>query len=135
MSEPTNPPTRDSTDDSTRDAIDEVLRSVLDPCSCVSSEPTSIVDLGLVEDVAVDEGVVSVELVLTSPSCGYFPHIRAEIVEKLEACGDVPADDVVVTQNTETVWGRERMSEAERERREERFERRVAEEGLTPKWP
>lgn len=116
------------------EAIDEVLRSVLDPCSCMTSQPTSIVDLGLVEDVAVEAGIASIELVLTSPSCGYYPHIRDEIVEKIVGCDDVSVDEVVVTQNTQTVWDRERMTAAERERREERFERQAAEEGLTPQW-
>lgn len=117
----------------TVDAIDSVLRTVLDPCSCVSSDPTSIVDLGLVEDITIDDDVVSVELVLTSPSCAYFPHIRDEIVKNIEECGDVSASKIVVTQNTQEVWDRDRMSQAERERRDERFRRRVAEEGLTPR--
>lgn len=123
----------DSSNTPTVDAIESVLQTVLDPCSCVSSDPTSIVDLGLVEEIAVDGDVVSVELVLTSPSCAYFPHIRVEIVEKIEMCESVSADKIVVTQNTQEVWGRDRMSQAERERRDERFRRRVAEEGLSPR--
>lgn len=125
----------ESTNTPTRDAIDAILRSVLDPCSCVTSQPTNIVELGLVEDIVVEDDAVSVELLLTSPSCAYYPHIRDEIVEKIGECDNVTVDEVVVTQNTKNVWGRERMSEAERERRNERFERRVEEEGLTPKWP
>ena len=88
------------------------LDRVLDPCSCMTDTPMSIVELGLVESIEVDDdagdGVsVDVELVPTSPMCLYM----TQIIDEAEAeIGTLDAVDAVrVTQTLETLWRPERM--------------------------
>lgn len=45
------------------------LRAVADPCSIATGVPVDVVAMGLVQDVMVLEGVVTVTLQLTSPFC------------------------------------------------------------------
>ncbi len=55
------------------------LRGIVDPCSAATGVPLSIVDLGLVRNVAIDGGEVRVELRLTSPLCHQVPYFLMEI--------------------------------------------------------
>jgi len=48
------------------------LDDVFDPCSCMTDDPVSIVELGLVENVERDGGSVSIELLSTTPICMYI---------------------------------------------------------------
>lgn len=52
-----------------RDAIVDVLRGLADPCC--EEKGISVVDMGLVRDVAVDGDLARVELVLTSGWCPF----------------------------------------------------------------
>lgn len=113
--------------------VKEQLEAVLDPCSCMSEHPISIVDLGLVDDIEWDEAsqTVTVHLLLTSQRCTYFLDIDDEICERV---GELPAvSEVEVHQVTSgEIWTADRMSEDERQARRERFERRVEEADITP---
>jgi metal-sulfur cluster biosynthetic enzyme len=63
----------------TEEQLREVLRSVEDP-----ELRMSIVDLGLLYGVEVDEdGVVTVDLTLTSPACPVGPMLQGMIFHKL----------------------------------------------------
>jgi len=113
-----------------KDAVIDELSTVLDPCSCKTEEPVNIVDLGLVENVAVDDGAVSIRLVLTSNVCMYFVEMSEEIIERV---GDIEGvEDVEVDQETEKVWTPSRMADERRQSREERFHKRMNREGITP---
>lgn len=63
--------------------VRQLLAGVVDPCSTASVLPMSIVELGLVRDVALDDGVLSVYLRLTSPSCMMVAYIAKEVVARL----------------------------------------------------
>lgn len=109
------------------------LEEVLDPCSCMSEHPISIVDLGLVDEIEWDEstGTVTVHLLLTSQRCTYFLDIDDEICERV---GELPeVSQVEVHQVTSgEIWTADRMADDERQARRERFERRIEEAGITP---
>lgn len=111
-------------------AVVEALRDVLDPCSCMTEDPISIVALGLVDDVTVTGSRASVQLLLTSEMCTYFVKMANEVERRvLELPG---IDRVEVRKESETIWTPARMSTAERRSRRERFEQRMADAGITP---
>jgi len=77
----------------TEEAVRAALRKVKDP-----ELNLSIVDLGLVYEVAVDGGDVHVRMTLTSPGCPSGPEIVSEAKRAVEAVDGVTAADV------ELVW-------------------------------
>ncbi|WP_267643388.1 metal-sulfur cluster assembly factor [Haloarchaeobius amylolyticus] len=120
-------------DDPLKTAIKAELDEVLDPCSCASNHPISILDLGLVEGIETNDGGrhVEVTLLLTSQLCTYFIDMNDEIIERVEALD--PVEEVVVHQDTSgQVWTQERMSDEERKARRERFLQRMDDAGVTP---
>lgn len=111
--------------------IDEQLNKVLDPCSCHTENPVSIIDLGLVEAVEVrSEGAIRIELVVTSPMCTYFTKMAEEIEERVLGVDGVR--NVTVEKNTQQVWTPARMDDSERDRRRRWFEDKMNEHGITP---
>lgn len=111
-------------------AVRARLEKVLDPCSCFTDEPVNIVDLGLVERVTVADGTAHVELLLTSQGCTYSPYIERDIEQRVGALEGI--DTVDVTQVTDRIWTRERMTDELRASRRERFRERMAAAGITP---
>ena len=74
------------------DAIRQALRTVKDP-----ELDLNIIDLGLVYDVEVDEGLVRINMTLTSPGCPAGPMITNDIykvVRAMEGVKDVDIDIV-----------------------------------------
>jgi len=67
----------------TEDMVREALKEVYDPEIGVN-----IVDLGLVYELAVNEGVVDVTMTLTTPACPLSEYIEAEVNNTL--VGNVP---------------------------------------------
>ena len=119
--------------DELKTEVKDKLEAVLDPCSCMSEHPISIVDLGLVDDIEWDETTetVTVHLLLTSQRCTYFLDIDDEICERVGELPDVSEVEVHQVTSGE-IWTADRMSEDERRARRERFERRVEEAGIEP---
>jgi metal-sulfur cluster biosynthetic enzyme len=75
------------------EAVRTALRKVKDP-----ELNLSIIDLGLVYEVAVEEGDVHVQMTLTSPGCPSGPEIISEAQRAVEAMEGVKTVDV------ELVW-------------------------------
>jgi metal-sulfur cluster biosynthetic enzyme len=74
------------------ESIRQGLRQVKDP-----ELDMNIVDLGLVYDVEVDEGLVRINMTLTSPGCPAGPMITNDIyqaVRAMEGVKDVDSDNV-----------------------------------------
>jgi metal-sulfur cluster biosynthetic enzyme len=69
--------------------IRQLLADVVDPCSTASVLPMSIVELGLIRDVVLDDGVLTVYLRLTSPSCMMVAYIAKEVITRLGALPEV----------------------------------------------
>ncbi len=59
----------------------------------------SIVELGLVYDITLDDGVATVTMTLTSPGCPLGPIIRGEVYAKLKEFPAVKDVDVNIVWN------------------------------------
>ncbi|MBI2889833.1 MAG: metal-sulfur cluster assembly factor [Nitrospirae bacterium] len=77
----------------TPDQIREALRPVVDP-----EIGYSIVDLGLIYDVQVQEKHANVKMTLTSPSCPYGPMMVDQVKDVLESLKGLE------TSRVEVVW-------------------------------
>jgi metal-sulfur cluster biosynthetic enzyme len=76
----------------TEEAVRQALRTVKDP-----ELNLSIIDLGLVYDVEVEDGAVHIRMTLTSPGCPAGPQIMNDIhktVRPLEGVKDVDIEIV-----------------------------------------
>lgn len=91
-------------------AIDEVLHHVDDP----EYPGLSIVDLGLVESLEVDDGHVTVGLIPTFSGCPALQMIADDVIEAFETRSDVTA--CTVNWLTGPVWSTDRLSETGRSR-------------------
>ncbi len=73
----------------TTEAILKVLRTIDDP-----EMPISIVDLGLIEDVAIDDGNVTIRVLPTFVGCPALPMIADDITSKVDALAGVGQTNV-----------------------------------------
>jgi metal-sulfur cluster biosynthetic enzyme len=94
----------------THEAVLEALRRVPEPCSIAMRAPIDICEMGLVEDVRIDDGHVRVELVLTDPSCAHFMSMRRYIADVVGELDGVEEVDVVMS--TRTLWTPDRAARA-----------------------
>ena len=83
------------------------LQQVQDP-----EFPISLVDLGLIYDVRIADGVVEVDLTFTATACPCMEFIRSDIRERLLQEHDVT--EVKINEVWDPPWTRERMTEAGR---------------------
>ena len=74
-------------------SIWDQLRHCYDP-----EIPLNVVDLGLIYDVAIHDGIVDFKMTLTAPGCHMGGQIAADIQDKLLAL------DQVEEANVELVW-------------------------------
>jgi metal-sulfur cluster biosynthetic enzyme len=86
------------------DDVTEVLRDVIDP-----ELGLDFVELGLIYDVEVEEGVVRVTYTLTSPGCPIGPQVSEQIEEFVSELDGV--QEVHPTMTFSPPWTPDRMSE------------------------
>ena len=79
----------------TKEIVLEILHPILDPDLMVS-----IVDLGLIHEVFIDQNTVKVNMILTSPGCPHGPMMLSMAERKLNL------DDRVEKAKVELVVGR-----------------------------
>jgi metal-sulfur cluster biosynthetic enzyme len=77
-------------------AVRDVLRRVVDPCSIATGVPISIVDMGLVLDVAVEGSTARVQLCLTSPICFQITNILTKVDETVASVPGIEKVDCSV---------------------------------------
>jgi metal-sulfur cluster biosynthetic enzyme len=94
----------------TEDDVRQALKGVEDP-----EAGMSVLDLGLVYGVAVEEGKVRVEMTMTSPACPAAPYIVDEAAAAIRAIAP-EGTDVDVQLVWEPPWTPERMSDEARGR-------------------
>ncbi len=94
------------------DIVRAALRAVADPCSIATGVPVDIVAMGLVEDVVVLEGVVTVTLQLTSPFCMQIGLITERVTAELRRLPGVSEVRIEVDHAAE--WMPEYMEPAAR---------------------
>ena len=83
--------------------VEDALKDVYDP-----EIPVNIVDLGLVYDIAVDEGNVNVTMTLTFAGCGMGPHIAQQAQWRIAEIESV--EDVNVELTFEPPWTPDRIT-------------------------
>lgn len=84
------------------DSVRQALRQVKDP-----ELDMNIVDLGLVYDVEVDEGLVRINMTLTSPGCPAGPMITNDIYKAVRAVEGVKDVDIDIV--WEPYWTPDRI--------------------------
>lgn len=92
------------------DQVQAILAGIVDP----EIPAISIVDLGLVRDVSLVDGVLAVELLPTFIGCPALDLIRTTVTERLEVGIDRPGsgiDRVAVTISFAEPWTAARISE------------------------
>lgn len=104
---------------STQDRVVQRLDDVLDPCSCNTANPVSIVELGLVEEVNVDGESVSVRLLPTSPMCLYMGQIMKDAEREIEKVDGIQDVELEMINSTEKMWRPERLSDELKEARDD----------------
>jgi len=94
----------------TREQVMEVLHTCYD--MCCRERKISVVDMGLIHDVKVDNGAARIEMILTTGWCPFSVHMLTEIEERIKAIDGVDAADVQIV--WDPVWSPERMSKSAR---------------------
>jgi metal-sulfur cluster biosynthetic enzyme len=92
------------------DAVNEALRSVHDPCC--EERGLSLVDMGLVRSVSVEDGRARVELILTTGWCPFASKILDSVqhrVEDLDGVGEASVEIV-----WDEAWSMDRLSDEAR---------------------
>lgn len=98
----------------TEQRVIEALGEVLDPCSCMTDSPISIVELGLVEAVSVTDHTAEITLVPTTPMCLYMTQIIDDATTAVRSLDKI--NTVQIDQDVTTMWRPERMAPDLRER-------------------
>lgn len=108
------------------------LDEVLDPCSTFTDRPQSIVDLGLVDCVSIDDGIVTIDLLPTNQLCMYVPHMTEEIEARV---GEIPSvDSVTVETVADKLWTQDRMTAEAADERAAYFRERVETHDISPAY-
>lgn len=95
-----------------RTEIVDALRDVYDPCC--EDRGLSVVDMGLIEDIRIEDGRASVDLVLTSGWCPFMVPLVETIRARVAALRTVADADVQVV--WDAAWTSGRLSAIARER-------------------
>jgi metal-sulfur cluster biosynthetic enzyme len=88
----------------TKDDVMNALTDVLDPELNIS-----IVDLGLVYNVAIEKDTIAIDMTLTTIGCPLFASIEKEVKEKLKTLG-FDEDKVTITLTFDPPWDVEKLS-------------------------
>lgn len=84
--------------------IVQMLRTVYDP-----EIPVNVYDLGLIYNVDINDGNVSIEMTLTAPNCPAADFIIEDVRMKIESIEEVKNVDVQLVFEPE--WNKDMMSE------------------------
>jgi metal-sulfur cluster biosynthetic enzyme len=88
----------------TNEEVMDALRDVIDP-----ELGLDFVELGLIYNVEIDDGTVSVTYTLTTPGCPIGPQVTEQIEEFVSDLDDVKAVESTLT--FEPAWSPELMSD------------------------
>ena len=87
------------------DQIIEVLKTIFDP-----EIPVDIYELGLIYEVKIsDEGLVLIDMTLTSPNCPVAESMPNEVKEKVETVEEVKSAEIEIV--FDPPWDKDMMSE------------------------
>lgn len=85
----------------------EALAEVYDPCC--QEKGISVIDMGLVRSVQVEDGRARVELLLTSGWCPYAATVLSQVKDRVLAQPGITAADVEIV--WDEAWTTDRLSE------------------------
>ena len=95
-----------------REAVIGALDNCYDPCC--RERRISVVDMGLIESIAIKNRSVEIEMVLTTGWCPFASRLLEMVTEEVGALSTV--DNVDVDVIWDPTWTPERMSESAREK-------------------
>ena len=95
-----------------REAVIRALDNCYDPCC--QERKISVVDMGLIESIEIEDRRVSIEMVLTTGWCPFASRLLGMVEE--EVGGLEAVDGVEVEVVWDPTWTPERMSESAREK-------------------
>jgi metal-sulfur cluster biosynthetic enzyme len=99
---------------SLRERVEAALNTVVDPCSVAAGAPAGLLDMGLISQLEIDGGDVTVAVRVTHPSCLMAPVFLAQVQEALDGLGGVATVHASLDPSFE--WTPADMSDAYRER-------------------
>lgn len=97
------------TAEDTRTAILQRLREIEDPCSVQAGRPMDIVQMGLVGELHIEAGRVSMTLVLTEPVCWFSKDLIAFARDKILQVPGVTEAEVAL--DAQEIWTPDRMQD------------------------
>ena len=97
-----------------RAQVRDALARIVDPCSIATGVPLTLFEMGMVEDIAIEDGRVTVTLVLTSPVCWQAGNIMAAVETSIGGLPGVASVACTVNHNAE--WLPEQMEPGARRR-------------------
>jgi metal-sulfur cluster biosynthetic enzyme len=103
----------------TTEEVQAALDTVIDPCSAANGTDLSIVEMGLVDEITIEDGHVAVDLMVTSPMCTMVPHFIREIRRDVGALSGV--ESVSVEADSGLEWVPSMMSDEAQQRRRDRL--------------
>ncbi len=95
-----------------REAVIRALDNCYDPCC--QERRISVVDMGLIESIRIEDRRVSVEMVLTTGWCPFASRLLEMVEEEVGKLSGLDEVDVEVV--WDPTWTPERMSEGAREK-------------------
>ena len=95
-----------------REAVIGALDNCYDPCC--RDRKISVVDMGLIESIEIENRSVEIEMVLTTGWCPFASRLLEMVTEEVGALSTVDNVDVEVI--WDPTWTPERMSESAREK-------------------
>ena len=98
------------------------LQKVVDPCSAANGTNLSVVEMGLVESIEIEDRRIAVNLRLTSPDCTMVGYFEEEIEREIESLNGVETVDVLPDQGFS--WQPSMLSEKAKRQRERRIRER-----------
>ena len=90
-----------------RESVLEALGGIHDPCC--RERGLSVVDMGLVRSISVEEGTARVELLLTSGWCPFAANILEAIRQRVESLDGITSASVEIV--WDEAWTMDRLSE------------------------
>ena len=88
-----------------REQIINAIRTIRDP-----ELPINIHDLGLIRDIAIEDGIVTIKMTLTTPNCPVADLMPTQVFEKVAMIEGVTSANVSLV--WEPPWTKDKMSEA-----------------------
>lgn len=99
--------------------VHDRMDRVIDPCSAAQGYDFSVLEMGLLEDISVEDGHVTVSLRLTSPTCMMVDRFLEQIDEAVTPLDGV--ESVSLDTDDGLSWAPSMMDEAAMDRRRARL--------------